>query len=326
MPYTKTTWVDRVLDGSGNPIVAGTPLSAANLNNIETGIDNATNGLVTFPNGSATAPSITFANSTTTGLYRATTNVIGIATAGAEAMRIDASGNVGISATPSDKLHVKGATRVEATSAPANNYGRINHNSSATLDYGLTLSHFNGGTKDVEITLGGNSGTSLNNVITFNTNSIEAMRINGSQYVLVGYTASNGTYKLQVNSQIFATSSTVATSDARYKENIEAIDGALDIVKKLNPVSFNWKPHQVHNFDTQTKTIGFLAQEVKEVLKDKTYLNSIIKSNECTITDEEGNETKEEFLGIAEGNLIAILTKAIQELSLKIDKLEGKIK
>lgn len=50
MSYEKTTWVDRVLDGSGNVITTGTPLSALKLNNIENGIANSlekTGGTIT---------------------------------------------------------------------------------------------------------------------------------------------------------------------------------------------------------------------------------------------------------------------------------------
>ena len=161
----------------------------------------------------------------------------------------------------------------------------------------------------------------------------EAMRIDTSGNLLVGYTSSNGAYKLQVNSQIFATSSTIATSDARYKQNVQTLNGALNIVKALRPVSFDWKKHPVHAFDTENTTVGFLAQEVQQVLADKPYLNSIIKKNECVIEpevkDENGDVTTaavtEEFLGIAEGNMIAILTSAIQELSAKNDALEARL-
>jgi hypothetical protein len=159
------------------------------------------------------------------------------------------------------------------------------------------------------------------------------MRIDNNGYLLVGYTSSNGAYKLQVNSQIFATSSTIATSDARYKQNVETLNGALSIVKALRPVSFDWKKHPVHAFDTENTTVGFLAQEVQQVLADKPYLNSIIKKNECVIEPEvkdgDGVVTTaavtEEFLGIAEGNMIAILTSAIQELSAKNDALEARL-
>ena len=149
----------------------------------------------------------------------------------------------------------------------------------------------------------------------------ESMRIDASGNLLVGYTSSNGSYKLQVNSQIFATSSTIATSDANYKTNVMPLSGALDIVQKLNPVSFSWKEHAVHNFDTATPTIGFLAQEVQTALSSQTYVNSIVKESEVTLPD----ETKEKFLGIAEGNMIALLTKAIQELKATVDAQAAEI-
>lgn len=68
-------------------------------------------------------------------------------------------------------------------------------------------------------------------------------------------------------------------------------------------------------------------------MADKPYLNSIIKANECVIQPEEkdadGNVTKqamtEEFLGIAEGNMIALLTKAIQEQQAIITSLTARI-
>jgi hypothetical protein len=198
-------------------------------------------------------------------------------------------------------------------------------------------------------------GATVTQTITFT----QAMTLNADGYLLVGYTTSNGAYKLQVNSQIYATSSTIATSDGRYKENVTSLTGALDIVKALNPVQFTWKQHPVHNFDRSCPTIGFIAQEVQQVLADKPYLNSIIKKNECEIEpaqyetvvlnpavdevkDDEGNiiveakqavteqrllkeAVKEDFYGIAEGNMIAILTKALQESTVRIEQLEAKV-
>ena len=202
----------------------------------------------------------------------------------------------------------------------------------------------------------------------------QAMMIDFNGFLLVGYTTSNGAYPLQVNGQIFATSSTIATSDGRYKKDVVALDGALDIVSKLNPVQFSWKEHPVHKFNTDVPTVGFIAQEVAEVLKDKAYLTSLIKKSECTwetetgetverevtrdvetqvereITEEiDGEEVTrtvtetvieqvteivtepvkethtEEFLGIAESNMIAILTKAIQELKAEVDALKAQL-
>jgi hypothetical protein len=62
---------------------------------------------------------------------------------------------------------------------------------------------------------------------------VEAMRITNTQELLIGYTTDNGAYKLQVNSQIFATSATIATSDGRYKENVATLNGCIDISQRL---------------------------------------------------------------------------------------------
>ena len=234
-----------------------------------------------------------------------------------EAMRIDSSGNVGIGTTsPGRKLDIEQAStdyQMRIGDAGANYYD-IGRNTGNGL-----------------LTFYGSQAAASGYV--FSTVNGERARIDTSGNLLVGYASSNGAYKLQVNSQIFATSSTIATSDARYKQNVQTLNGALNIVKALRPVSFDWKKHPVHAFDTENTTVGFLAQEVQQVLADKPYLNSIIKKNECVIEpevkDENGDVTTaavtEEFLGIAEGNMIAILTSAIQELSVKNDALEARL-
>ena len=171
----------------------------------------------------------------------------------------------------------------------------------------------------------------------------EAMRINNAGELLVGYTSDNGAYKLQVNSQIFATSATIATSDGRYKENVASLDGCVDLVKALRPVSFDWKAQEpvtrvgedgetvvvreAHNFP-DGKQVGFIAQEVEEVLADKPWLGSVIKQNvRPSVTDVDGNELapEEEFLGIAEGNLVAVLTSALKDAIGRIESLEAKV-
>jgi len=193
----------------------------------------------------------------------------------------------------------------------------------------LTLSGTNGvsgvdGSASTPAVRGSDTNTGVfygADTVSISTGSTERARIDSNGYLLVGYTSSNGAYKLQVNSQIFATSATIATSDARYKENVEPVTDGLALVNALNPVSFDWKQHPVHAFDTEHKTVGFLAQEVQTALADKPYVNSIIKESECELPD----GTKEKFLGIAEGNMVSILTSAIKELSAKLDAAEARI-
>ena len=254
--------------------------------------------------------------STSAGLIQTadTSGILAFQTNGTETARIDSSGNVGIgTSSPGTKLNVY-------TGSATNTLIRA-QNTAGYIDFGAlsTGAVYGGYSTGGYYTL----GTSDANPIVFFSNGSERARIDSSGNLLVGYTSSNGSYKLQVNSQIFATSSTIATSDVKYKENIVALDGALSLITALNPVQFSWKEHSVHNFDRAQPTIGFIAQEVQQVLANKTYLNSVVKRNECVISEEEkdenGNITKpavtEEFLGIAEGNMIALLTKAIQELN-----------
>jgi hypothetical protein len=162
--------------------------------------------------------------------------------------------------------------------------------------------------------------------ISENASSTPVFAITGStNHVLVGYTSSQGSYKLQVNSQIFATSSSIATSDGRFKENVDTIDGGLGIIDSLRPVSFSWKDHPVHNF-VEGKTVGFIAQEVQEALSGYEWVDNIIKTNTSeAVLDEEGNEVTpaEEFLGIAESNIIPLLVAAVKELKARVETLEN---
>lgn len=85
------------------------PISAATQTALDLKMDKS-GGTVTFASGTASAPSIAFAASTAAGIYLITTDVLGIATAGSERVRVSAAGDVGIGITvPGAKLDVGGA-------------------------------------------------------------------------------------------------------------------------------------------------------------------------------------------------------------------------
>ena len=258
---------------------------------------------------------------------------LGFEVNGSEWMRIGFTGNVSIgNSSPASRLDVSGAVTARGDGSLVGLY----------LASGLAIrEQGSGSTLYVDVATGGASHGQL--VFRSSSAYAETMRINADQELLIGYSADNGAYKLQVNSQIFATSATIATSDGRYKENIATLNGCFDLVKALRPISFTWKPQEnitrldadgnevlvreCHNFPVGTQ-VGFIAQEVQEALDEKPWLGSIVKQNaRAAVTDADGNELapEEEFLGIAEGNLIAVLTSALQEAIAKIELLESKV-
>lgn len=93
------------------------------------------------------------------------------------------------------------------------------------------------------------------------------------------------------------------------KANIESIK-SIDFIKLLNPVQFNYrKKDNVNNTFTDEVynniTYGFIADEVEKVNKELVFYNS-----------------DNTLAGVEYNNMIAILTKAIQELKAEIDALK----
>jgi hypothetical protein len=240
----------------------------------------------------------------------------------AEAFRIDPNGNSQISNNPVDTLRYFDIYNTSSGNSAGAIIRLITNNAANTGVQTVDMVKYRNGTFLIA-----NNDTGASAIFQFNNAGAERMRIDGNGYLLVGYTGSQGAYRLQVNSQIFATSSSIATSDGRYKENVLPISSGLDIIDSLNPVSFDWKEHPVHNF-VEGKTVGFIAQEVKESLKDYEWVNNIIKTNTTeAVLDEDGNEVTpaEEFLGIAESNIIPLLVAAVKELRAEVNTLKAQI-
>ena len=138
----------------------------------------------------------------------------------------------------------------------------------------------------------------------------ERMRITNGGEIYVAGTTDRGAYNLQVNGTgVWGEGAYVNGSDANIKENIVDLDSSLNIVNNLKPVSFNYINTSVNN---DTKHLGFIAQDIYQVLQNKDYLNSIVRSDG-------------ETLSIAYSNLIPLLTKAIQEQNALIKALEQRL-
>ena len=120
-------------------------------------------------------------------------------------------------------------------------------------------------------------------------------------------------------------------SDARDKVDVSPINHGLDLITKLNPVTFRWdirnqywvyddegnvisKPAPDGSKKNPTLFSGFLAQEVQLAIQEVNYPNNIIIDNEDP-----------ENLKLKETALIPVLVKAVQELTTRLEAAEAEI-
>jgi hypothetical protein len=117
---------------------------------------------------------------------------------------------------------------------------------------------------------------------------------------------------------VWATDTTINTSDERKKENIITSDLGLDFINELIPRSFKYKDYEgdellpdgtstVHVSNTYVRThYGLIAQEVKQTM-DSLGIDSTAFAG--YIYDEEND-----FYGLRLGEFISPIIKAVQEL------------
>lgn len=102
-------------------------------------------------------------------------------------------------------------------------------------------------------------------------------------------------------------------SDQKFKKNINKLTDSLDIIKKINPVSFQWKDdiNIISDNNKNKFDVGFIAQELEEILPilvDNNIINGI------------------DFKTIREAKLIPYLVDSVQILEKRLVELEKKIK
>lgn len=309
-----------------------------------------------LPNGTLVNPSLYFTNDTNTGLFGGTTNdVIGFTANGQPVLTVSGTSGIGrlavgdgsiLSNNLASRFQIMdndndlksgitlgwGAGSVQLYKSGTSSLTIVGSTSSkitAALNLvGLTTTDTNGKGFLVipEVGTGGYNPTSVmgDQAIIFTGGPIGSgslviaphstvaggLRINNSGKVLVCGSTDNGAYNLQCNGTgVWGAGAYVNGSDERIKNNIQPLENTLDIINQLNPVTYQYKEEWSNDQNTQP---GFIAQEVVATLSQTPYLNGIVQ---------DGGQ----YLGLAYQNLIPLLVKAIQELTLKNKELEQKI-
>jgi hypothetical protein len=93
------------------------------------------------------------------------------------------------------------------------------------------------------------------------------------------------------------------SSDIRFKTNVKPIESALDKVKKITGVEFDWIPDPV-NHGYEGHDVGVIAQEVESVVPE------LVKTRNSG------------YKAVKYDKLVALLIEAIKELEKEIDNLK----
>jgi hypothetical protein len=285
------------------------------------------------------APALTGVGDTNTAIRFPAADTVTVETAGAERLRVDSSGNVGIgTSVPSD--YNAAADNLVVGTTSGNNGITI---ASGSADQG-SLFFADGTASGAEEAAGFLAYVHSSNAMIFGTQNAERARIDSGGNLLVGTTSTNlaaGALYLVpgTNAELgighgsaagsgstfvafrynntsigsITQNGTTATayntsSDYRLKENVQPMQDALAKIAQLNPVTYTWK---ADGSDGQ----GFIAHELQAVVPDCV-------TGEKDAVDEDGNP---KYQGVDTSFLVATLVKAVQELSAKVASLEAQL-
>lgn len=256
-------------------------------------------------------------------------------TDGTEAISVDASGNVGIGVTPAHKLDVNGAIGISGTKFLSKISGNSYWWNNTTATYWVDST---GNT--IQMALDSTGNLLVGTTSTFGAASAKLQVVTGAIAIkgtsgsdsssLYFYRADTGanTWKITTNDVNFYIADAdfshyaylsqnpttwVWGSDRRLKKDIQDCSYGLAEVLKMQPRQYKF-------ISSGKEDVGFIAQELKEVIPEA------VSGEEVPYTEEDTPQDKaKKSLGVSKDTLIPVLVKAIQELSAKNDALEARL-
>jgi hypothetical protein len=219
---------------------------------------------------------------------------------------VTSAGNVGIGTNPTGKLHIKQTSQVnDYASETGSGYfggGLVFENISTPHKYYMGYGY------------GG-----IFRIGTYDTTAYRhALAIDFYGNVGIG-TTNPGGYKLYVNGSLYA-SSYYCASDIRLKNDIQELNGTLEKVMNLHPISFVWNEKSEK---AGKKDIGISGQEIEKYFPELVFKNDdgYISVDYSKLSVVAISAIKEQQKIIEEqAQKIKILEEKIKELESKIEK------
>jgi hypothetical protein len=292
--------------------------------------------------GSASAPVFTTTGDTNTGIFFPAADTIAFAEGGAEAMRIDSSGNVGIGTTApyNGKLDVRG------------DIGLSQNNGLYVGDGAIFTRRMIGQDTTNTLRVGSNTGQFTN--IGFSINGSTDLVYLTAAKVGIGTTSPSAQLELSTDSAKKPSTNTwTIASDERLKTNITTADNdrCYEIVKQVALKRYTWKGEVYSQDQVKDRSkLGWIAQDVESVFPkavgtSRFVYNQIFEDVVTPELDSEGNaildeqgiaKTKTEKRLVSEeviedckdlntDQIYAAMYGTIQKLIEKVETLEAKV-
>jgi hypothetical protein len=284
-----------ILNGGGGEVIVGTTSLASGFSTFAQIEASGSTGGILINSATNNIGRLIFSNNNASGgegliRYLGSNQSMEFWTNASQKMTITSDGNVGIGTqSPGTKLHITGTTEM-----------RLNTTSSGSI-----IQFWKDSNASYASAIGNaNPAGSVTNDLIFST------YVDGSSWTERMRIASGGSVTMSSlgTGTVTASSGTLSTvSDSSFKIADGFIEDALPSVMNLKPRYFYWKDKS--GLDTTIRQLGFYAQEVNSA-----------------IGEEAANTPKKDSpWGITDRSLIAFLTKAIQELSVKNEALIKRI-
>ena len=254
--------------------------------------------LVTTGTGTAAAPAIVPTGDTNTGIFFPAADTIAFSEGGAEAMRIDSSGNVGIgttSVTSNYTLDTRGWIRSQHPSGDCVVAAIAGNTTGVSAIYFGDSASDNPGSIEYNHT---------SNSVSVRTNGTNRLSISSGGDVTITDLAGAGSRAVNAS----AAGLLSAASDASLKEEVIGahIAGLAEILQ-IHPKMYRWKDDIANRGDEASVELGFIANDVAPIIPSAAPL---------------GNDG---LYGFYDRSITAALVKAVQELKAENDSLKSRI-